>query len=403
MPTTYEGTTLEAFAKSLNSTWESFPEDWLAWPPDAFALTLRRVCPNRLLPPRHRRAYEPRRGVAEGDGGGREPVAQLRQRAAGGSEARRGLELQRARAASPAGPPARPPIKVGDAGAPPGPRRRRPGGAGSSARRSSSSTAWPTRRAAGSASLCRSIRTRPSRTASPNLLLNAKGSLSSLPKHAGVVLPKMRTPQRGLTLRSLSLHLTYHATEVEVMWRAVPWPNLVENTLNVLAVPWPRAFHHGAFKQQRDTLQPVRYFRYQPDGRTPDLPTGRLVALVGRLERDYGCRLHVIALPESALSDGEYRQLLEALREARLADRIGSIPLVVAGVHRSGGVGLTEPVKRSTRSGCRRTSRGGGTRSRSGSTTAGSWIGTRSGSTASTAASQRGGTGTRRSRWVRGA
>ena len=50
-----------------------------------------------------------------------------------------------------------------------------------------------------------------------NLLLTGSGSLSSLPKFHGSVLPKMRTPQGGITTRSLSHHLTFHSTEVEVM------------------------------------------------------------------------------------------------------------------------------------------------------------------------------------------
>jgi hypothetical protein len=165
-----------------------------------------------------------------------------------------------------------------------------------------------------------------------NLLLTSKGSLSSLPKHCGIVLPKMRTPQKGLTLRSLALHLTFHETEVEVMWRAMPWPNFEENTLNLLAVPWPRDVQSTSFRAQPDTLESIRYFKFQPHDRAPTLESERIVDLIRNQEKEHGCRIHVIALPECSLSEDEYRELLAMLRAARLADRIRWVPLVVGGI-----------------------------------------------------------------------
>lgn len=165
-----------------------------------------------------------------------------------------------------------------------------------------------------------------------NLLLTSKGSLSSLPKHCGIVLPKMRTPQKGLTLRSLALHLTFHQTEVEVMWRAMPWPNFEENTLNLLAVPWPLEVESTFFHPQPDTLESVRYFKFRPHKAAPTLPADRVVDLIRRQEESQGCRVHVLALPESSLSELEYRELLATLRAARLADRIRWVPLVIGGI-----------------------------------------------------------------------
>ncbi len=54
-----------------------------------------------------------------------------------------------------------------------------------------------------------------------NMLLAHTGTLSQLAKHEGVVLPKMRTPAVGVTLRNLSHHLTFHLTEVQVEWRTL--------------------------------------------------------------------------------------------------------------------------------------------------------------------------------------
>jgi hypothetical protein len=170
-----------------------------------------------------------------------------------------------------------------------------------------------------------------------NLLLTAKGSLSRLPKHAGIVLPKLRTPQQGLTLRSLSHHLTYHVTEVEVMWRAMPWPNVEENTINVLAVPWPPEVKTLHFQPREDTFQPVRYFSYRPaEDTTLPLPTDRITALVREIEEAH-CRIHLVVFPESSLTVNEYLDLLAALKEARGAGSINRVPMVLAGVHRENG------------------------------------------------------------------
>lgn len=168
-----------------------------------------------------------------------------------------------------------------------------------------------------------------------NLLLTAKGSLSQLPKHAGVVLPKLRTPQQGLTLRSLSHHVTYHLTEVEVMWRAMPWPNVDENTVNILAIPWPPTVHTQHFEPRGDTFQTVRYFSYWPTHTHHQnrLPVDRVTALVEKIQQEH-CRIHLIVFPESALTATEYRDLLAALKQARLDDRLTRVPMVLAGLHR---------------------------------------------------------------------
>lgn len=175
-----------------------------------------------------------------------------------------------------------------------------------------------------------------------NLLLTAKGSLSRLPKHVGIVLPKLRTPQAGITLRSLSHHVSFHSTEVEVIWRAMPWPNTEENTLNVLAVPWPCEIHLSDFKPLNDTFQSVRYFNYRPAEDPPTtLPIERIIATLARVEGEH-CPVHLLAFPESALNMEEYGKLIAALKQAGdrpegAKHRLGRVPMVVAGLHRHEG------------------------------------------------------------------
>src|SRR5690242_7548627 len=56
------------------------------------------------------------------------------------------------------------------------------------------------------------------------------------------VLPKMHTPQSGLTIRSFSHNLALHATdEMQPYWFTVPNnpKNPVQNDLHLLLVPWP--------------------------------------------------------------------------------------------------------------------------------------------------------------------
>ncbi|HEY0014917.1 MAG TPA: hypothetical protein VGC13_01315 [Longimicrobium sp.] len=170
-----------------------------------------------------------------------------------------------------------------------------------------------------------------------NLLLTAKGSLSRLPKHVGIVLPKLRTPQAGLTLRSLSHHVTFHISEVEVIWRAMPWPNIEENTLNLLAVPWPCEIHLNDFKPLPDNFQSVRYFNYRPaDATTTPLPVERILATLTKVEGEH-CPVHLLTLPESALSMDEYNLLIGTLKKAADTGVIHRVPMVLAGVHRHEG------------------------------------------------------------------
>src|SRR5829696_6353072 len=113
-----------------------------------------------------------------------------------------------------------------------------------------------------------------------NLLLTARGSLSAIPKHHGVVLPKLRTPQSGQTLRSFSHHVTWHSSEVEVMWRATPWANVEENTINILCLPWPSEISERDFSSEPETFEAVRYFRYAPPEGDNSLYLDKVVELV---------------------------------------------------------------------------------------------------------------------------
>jgi hypothetical protein len=164
-----------------------------------------------------------------------------------------------------------------------------------------------------------------------NLLLTTWGSLSSLPKHHGTVLPKMRTPVSGLTLRSLSHHITFHRSEVEVMWRATPWINVHENTLNILCVPWPLEIEDECFQSEPETFESVRYFSYTPPQRPDQSHLDTFIRLVRRVCRRVS-RLHMLVFPEAALSVGDYERLLELLSIEHLERRIEHVPMIITGI-----------------------------------------------------------------------
>lgn len=146
-----------------------------------------------------------------------------------------------------------------------------------------------------------------------NLMLTSRGSLSTIPKHWATVLPKMRTPQRGFTIRSFSHHLTCHATEVEMMWRVAPMLNLPHNTLNILTIPWPETVDLDSFEACTDTFRHWRSFNYDPKDAEP-LPISKIARLIDNLNDD-GLEPHVVVLPEASVSASEFATLLTQLKD----------------------------------------------------------------------------------------
>ena len=169
-----------------------------------------------------------------------------------------------------------------------------------------------------------------------NVLLALRGSLSTAPKFFGVVLPKMRTPQKGLTLRNLSHNLTYHDCEVEVMWRSFPWANFDENTLNILYIPYPFDFDPNSFKGDTEHFESVGYFTYEP-GEWKDFD--RAVRLIKDV-RDGGIAPHFLVFTETAFHEKTYFDLLKLLSKSFGSGDPRFMPVVVAGVSRTDERGL---------------------------------------------------------------
>ena len=162
-----------------------------------------------------------------------------------------------------------------------------------------------------------------------NVLLTMRGTLSRIGKHRGLVLPKLQTPELGLTSRSLSHYLSFHQAEVDIAWRAVPWPNIEEHTLNILVFPWPfelqasafRALHQATYERLGESTV---YFAYTPRA---DFDSKRVVHAVMSAHEEVK-RVHMVVLPEAALTEKQLKALKNSLQQLSA----GRVPAIVTGV-----------------------------------------------------------------------
>ena len=148
------------------------------------------------------------------------------------------------------------------------------------------------------------------------------------------VLPKFRTPQRGLTVRSLSLYAGL-AEASELDSRFFNNRQVREGlTLNLLVIPWPFEVRPAQFRSS-DALpdemanMPEDFGFFTFDG----APAGRgffsaISSLLKKAEKECG-KISMVVLPELALSDAEAAQLCRLLEEHECG--------LVAGVGKSGG------------------------------------------------------------------
>jgi len=137
----------------------------------------------------------------------------------------------------------------------------------------------------------------------------------SLRASVGRVLPKMHTPQVGLTMRSFSHHLSYtESDEVQPRWFSVPGQrgDVTNNHhLNLLVIPWPYEVRPSQIVESRSSpgkgKETARFFRYvAEDNRTfPSNAADLVVGLCEEATKKLGT-LDGVVLPELALSESEY-------------------------------------------------------------------------------------------------
>ncbi|MBI3271909.1 MAG: hypothetical protein HYZ53_23150 [Planctomycetes bacterium] len=156
------------------------------------------------------------------------------------------------------------------------------------------------------------------------------------------IYPKARVPQAGVTLRSLSHHLSAYWGSVQVRWQPTSrWQARgSEAELNVLLLPWPLSvsaqdFHEVPARNHRlRNLPPeMGFFTYDPSSRRSSrLP--RLGETIRLAQRQVG-RIDAVVLPECALSEATEQ------RFAAEARNVG-VQIFVAGVRRRNRADLAE-------------------------------------------------------------
>ncbi len=137
----------------------------------------------------------------------------------------------------------------------------------------------------------------------------------SIPPEIAVVLPKLRTPQSGLTIRSMSHHLSLHSgMDIVPLWS--PAPPLHRRTsgrraYNIMILPVPYKVRPSQFRplllaDPKDSSHTVPMFTFEHD---PDGLSGeRLHALLKMAAAQCG-RITWLVLPEGAMSSRRAREL----------------------------------------------------------------------------------------------
>ena len=151
------------------------------------------------------------------------------------------------------------------------------------------------------------------------------------------VLPKLHTPQTGMTLRSLTHHLALcEVGEVSAQWAAIPSTLAEDNTrhgLNLLLVPWPESVSPLQFRAaandrcgRHQLADNYGYFHYQGLD-DDDWPVDRFAELVRAATRTVG-RIDGVVLPELSVPSEEvyerlYQRVIEINPDAFLVAGVG--------------------------------------------------------------------------------
>jgi hypothetical protein len=146
------------------------------------------------------------------------------------------------------------------------------------------------------------------------LLMGERGSTLCESVHTTRVrvLPKMHTPQTGLTIRSFSHHLALCGTdEMRPEWAMVA-SNPERHRLNLLLFPWPYTIKRDQFENVpgRITMPDLfGCFEYHPLA-PGNAPAEKLDELLQKSEK-MGLRIDVVILPELSLTLPQYEKVSE--------------------------------------------------------------------------------------------
>jgi hypothetical protein len=151
--------------------------------------------------------------------------------------------------------------------------------------------------------------------AAANSRLSSHGTLSRFHPERVRVLPKVHTPQVGITLRSLSRHVAFLRSPVGVKWHiAQRLGSRDDARLNLLLVPWPLEVNASAFslaaQAQESQHRRVGYFDFRPSYPPPEQVVDECVDAARKLCSN---QVHGVILPESALTLEEAENVAKRL------------------------------------------------------------------------------------------
>lgn len=147
------------------------------------------------------------------------------------------------------------------------------------------------------------------------------------------VLPKLHTPQSGLTIRSVSHHLSLCETgEVSPYWfNFVDTQQQVRHSLNLLLIPWPNyvaPVHFRNIKTVFNGRNKYGYFSYKIRG-GERLQTAEVLQLFKKAQNMVG-RIDGVIFPELSLRHGEpktlHRRISQISPETFLIGGVGTNP-----------------------------------------------------------------------------
>jgi len=138
------------------------------------------------------------------------------------------------------------------------------------------------------------------------------------------VLPKLHTPQSGLTIRSFSHHLAMvDCNEVVPEWYLIP-TSQSELSMNLLLVPWPEVVqpkHFYPSKPMPEEKMPpeFHYFTYKgADDAAGDEALHQRVSAVYRAAKEAMERVDAVILPELALTPPQHEKLRVEMERERV-------------------------------------------------------------------------------------
>jgi hypothetical protein len=160
-------------------------------------------------------------------------------------------------------------------------------------------------------------------------LLARTGTLSRISRQRLRVLPRVRNPVGGPSIRSLSRYACVRGPEVDLVWNRIPAQTIAPGGSaqdgNVLMLPWPLRVDAEDFKPtgavERAGFEPYGFFEFEPR----ELLDLDLADRVLQSARNEAGSVDIVVLPESALRPGDIDELEALLTHHR-------VWLVVAGV-----------------------------------------------------------------------